>query len=71
MAIYCFINNCKSHCSAIRSHLQFLSLRGVCPASNKDSGSLLVQNAEEVIEILGIKRIKVKENINGWLINTA
>lgn len=71
MAIYCFTNNCKSHCSALCSHLQFLNLWGVCPASNKDGGSLFVWNAEEVIEILGIKSIKVKENINGWLINTT
>lgn len=60
MAMYCFLNSCKSHCSALSSHLPFLSIWGVSLASNKDGGCPFVWNAEEVTEMLGIKRIKVK-----------
>lgn len=44
---------------------------GLLLPSNEDDVCLPVQNAENVTEMLGIEKIKVKENTNLWLMSTG
>lgn len=53
------------------STCNFLTYGGFLLPPDKDDMCVFVWNAEEVTEILGIKRIKVKENVNLWLMSTA